>query len=191
MKSREVGRQTSLVLASAAQAASEIQSYDRALRYAILAARDGLLSPASPEAEAQLVRAAHASMLLVRLEGHRGAVLDAALSPDGHRAVTASGDTTARVWNMDTGEALFTLWGHKKAVVSAAFSPDGKRVVTASDDATARVWDVERGEAVALLAGHLDKVRSAIYSTDGRRILTCSADGTARIWDAASGKLIT
>ena len=51
--------------------------------------------------------------------------------------VTASGDNTAKVWDVATGEEVHTLAGHTDWVTSAVFSPDGKLVVTAS-------WDTHR-----------------------------------------------
>ncbi len=64
----------------------------------------------------------------------------AVFSPNGKLVVTASGDNTAKVWDVATGEEVYTLAGHVGPVNSAVFSPDGKLVVTASDDATARTW---------------------------------------------------
>jgi WD40 repeat protein len=74
------------------------------------------------------------------LAGHASTVASAAFSPDGKRVVTASEDSTARLWAADTGQEIAVLKGHSNAVLSAAFSPDGKRVVTASNDNTARLW---------------------------------------------------
>jgi WD40 repeat protein len=68
-------------------------------------------------------------------------VYSGAFSPDGLRIVTASADTTARIWDTATGKEIAVLRGHDDAVYSAAFSPDGLRIVTASADTTARIWD--------------------------------------------------
>lgn len=117
-----------------------------------------------------------------QLKGHQEWVISASFSPDGKRVVTASGDSTARVWDV-SGKQLAELKGHQEWVRSASFSPDGKRVVTASDDKTARVWDVS-GKQLAELKGHQGMVLSASFSPDGKRIVTASNDGTARIWRA-------
>jgi len=56
--------------------------------------------------------------------------------------VTASSDSTARVWEADTGKPVGAPLQHQGMVLAAAFSPDGHRVVTASYDGKVRVWEV-------------------------------------------------
>jgi WD40 repeat protein len=80
---------------------------------------------------------------------YTGSVRSAAISPDGTWVVTASLDSTARVWDAATGRLLASLQGHNFPVHSAVFSPDSKRVVTASDDGTARVWPMNSVEGDA------------------------------------------
>ena len=41
--------------------------------------------------------------------GHEQAVFRAIFSPDGRQLATASGDTTARLWDLDTSTELFAL----------------------------------------------------------------------------------
>jgi WD40 repeat protein len=75
--------------------------------------------------------------------GHNYAVNSAAFSPDGKRIVTASRDTTTRLWDTETGQTIRApLTGHTNWVNSVAFSPEGRLIVTASWDGTARLWEV-------------------------------------------------
>ena len=66
-------------------------------------------------------------------------IMSAVFSPDGSRILTASSDTTARLWDRDGGQ-LATLEGHR-GVRRAVFAPDGKRILTASWDKTVHLWD--------------------------------------------------
>jgi WD40 repeat protein len=56
------------------------------------------------------------------LRGHTDTVWSADFSPDGKRVVTASADTSARLWDVNSGKEAALLKGHTDHVVSAAFS---------------------------------------------------------------------
>lgn len=120
---------------------------------------------------------------------HQGSVVSAAFSPDGTCVVTASNDTTARVWNAATGEPLSPPLEHQGSVVNAVFSADGACVVTASDDGTARVWNATTGKPLSPPLEHRNSVASAAFSPDGSRVVTASADHTARIWGTSGEPL--
>ncbi|MEI9898799.1 MAG: hypothetical protein WDN31_00225 [Hyphomicrobium sp.] len=109
----------------------------------------------------------------------------ATFSPDGAHVLTASSDTTARIWDASSGKILAQL-RHDAIVNRAYFSSDGRRVVTASDDTTAKLWDAETGKELVRI-NHDDKVRDATFSTNGFRVVT--NDGTARVCTpTAAGK---
>ena len=126
----------------------------------------------------------------VVLSGHNDSVTSVRFSPDGTHVVTTSADRTARIWNSQTGELVYTLTGHRDWVRDVSFSPDGAHIVTASDDRTARIWDSKSGEMVHVLDGHWDWGNFARFNPDGSQIVTTGADGIARIWDARSGSLL-
>jgi WD40 repeat protein/serine/threonine protein kinase len=129
-----------------------------------------------------------------------GVVASAAFSPDGKRIVTASWDSSAKIWDAESGKSQLRLdratagklGAHQGFVNSAVFSPDaeGQWILTASDDGTARLWDAATGEVLKTFSGHTGRVRAASFSPDGKRILTASSDKTARLWDADTGKPI-
>jgi hypothetical protein len=116
-----------------------------------------------------------------QLKGHTERVNNANFSPDGKTIVTASWDSTAKVWDT-SGKLLATLTGHTERVYNANFSPDGKTIVTASSDKTAKVWD-SSGKELATLKGHTKAVNNANFSPDGKTIVTASWDKTAKVWE--------
>jgi hypothetical protein len=121
------------------------------------------------------------------LTGHTRAVRSVAISADGRRAVSGSGDRTVRVWDLETGDCAAVLQGHAVSVWGVAVTPDGRRAVSGSDDKTVRVWDLERGTCAAVLKRHTSTVWGVAVTPDGRRAVSGSADKTVRVWDLATG----
>ena len=130
----------------------------------------------------------------VVLKGHAQDVNSAAFSPDGARIVTASDDSTARVWSADGQGEPVVLKGHHRAVTSAAFSTDGDRIFTESNDLTLRVWWGDgRAEMVVsrenntLEIGHNGSTRD-IFRPDGRDVVTYpyGEDGTVWLLDISA-----
>ena len=111
----------------------------------------------------------------VELVGHRDDVLSVELSRDGRRAVTASEDGDARVWDTRTGETSRVISGHFGTVFDASFSPDGRWVVTGGPS-TAGVWNAATGERLYFLQGHGGPVRAAAFASP-TRIVTRGDDG--------------
>lgn len=187
-QTRDVSRQTSLVLASAAEAAANRNEWDRGVRLAVLANRATWLRPAHANARPALSAAADGNAMQLLLAGHASAVVAAEISADGKRVVTASEDKTARLWDAATGQLVGVPMQHQGGVMSASFSADGQRVVTASYDMSARIWDAQTGQPVGAPMSHAGPVRSAAFSADRKRVVTASWDRTARVWDAVTGQ---
>ena len=53
-----------------------------------------------------------------------------------------------KVWDVETGQEMFSLKGHAGLVDGVSFSPDGKQIVSGSHDHTVKVWDVTMSETV-------------------------------------------
>ena len=144
--------------------------------------------PYTVEAEISLRKACSVNTAI--LKGHTYSVNSASFSPDGKQIVSASADSTVRIWDAETGECLQILVGHTGSVYSASFSPDGKWVVSASEDNTDRIWDVHTGQCLQMKEEHTDDVNSASYSSDGKRIVSATWHNTIYILDAKTGQCL-
>ena len=106
---------------------------------------------------------------------------DAMFSPDGRWLVTASHDkqTSAKIWNVETGELKFSLapTGHKTA--SVVYSPDGRLIATTNDKGI-NLWDAETGELLSTLG---DARYPVAFSQDGRTMVTGARNDTALLWE--------
>ena len=142
------------------------QAAEKAPRFSLWPLRANLTPPGGP---------------LIRIfEGHNGAVLGVAITPDGRRVVSASGDSTLRVWDLESGQSLRTIQDHSDGVNGVAITPDGRRTVSASDDNTLRVWDLESGRELALHAADGPPDCCAV-SLDGRTIVAGESSGRVHL----------
>jgi Flp pilus assembly protein TadD len=107
-----------------------------------------------------------------------------AFSPDGRRLAVACADSTVHVWEVASGDEVFTLRGHRQEVTSVAYSPDGRRIAAAGWDQTIKLWDAATGDEVFTLRGHTGGVLGLAFTPDGFRLLSTGADCMVRAWDA-------
>jgi serine/threonine protein kinase len=121
---------------------------------------------------------------------HTEEVTDARFSGDGSQIITASADTTAKLWDTADGKPLITFVGHAAKVNSAMLCPSQKRALTTSEDKTARLWDSSSGELVRIIVGHEREISCAQFSPDGKTFATASWDKTAKLWDSETGELL-
>ncbi|WP_395649381.1 AAA-like domain-containing protein [Planktothrix agardhii] len=124
-----------------------------------------------------------------QLTGHSNEVTGVAFSPGGEYLATASGDKTAKLWNLQ-GEELITFTGHSYGLRAVAFSPGGEFLATASGDNTAKLWTLQ-GEELITFRGHSNQVTAVAFSPGGEFLATASGDNTAKLWSLQGEELIT
>jgi len=121
-----------------------------------------------------------------------------AATPDGKRAVTASGLTRMIfVWDLDSGEHIHQLFnGEGSRKCSLALSPDGRYAVSGGDNGDVILWDVEKGIDVFQFKHFTINTKEVNYwqnpglmiydvsfFNNGRNIMSAGGEGMIKIWD--------
>jgi WD40 repeat protein len=134
---------------------------------------------------ATICRTADASTVS-EINGHRDAIYDAELNPDGKLLATCSYDRLINLWDVASGKLVRSLTGHNGAVYDLAFSPDGEILASASADATVKIWNVQSGERLDTL-GQPEGEQSAVgFAPDLTSIVAGGGDRQLRLWKLLS-----
>jgi len=121
------------------------------------------------------------------LHGHRMPVTKVLFHPVFSVVVSASEDSTIKVWDYEAGQFERTLKGHTDAVQDLAFNGDGTMLASCSADLSIKLWDFEQSTCVKTLNGHDHNVSCVIFLPSGNALLSCSRDKSIKMWDIASG----
>ena len=125
------------------------------------------------------------------LSGHTGEITYVTYSADGKQVLSLSRDSTARIWDVETGKISKVLKGYNGAVRAAVFLEDTLQIKTYADDHNIKIWDLETGlEASSKNLLPMDeRVISAAFSPDGSR-LALGLKARAEVYDANNGELL-
>jgi WD40 repeat protein len=82
------------------------------------------------------------NQLIQSYSAHNGAVTRIAWHPSGNFMLTASLDSTLKIWDVREGQLFYTLHGHEGAVYDCCFSPAGDFFASAGCDE--QVWTPEK-----------------------------------------------
>jgi predicted nucleic acid-binding Zn-ribbon protein len=112
------------------------------------------------------------------LNGHTLDVNCIQFLPNG-RLLSASNDTTIRIWDVDSGECYLSLTGHNDWVRSLEII-DEKTIISGGDDGTVRAWDIDTGKQTRVITRDIGWVYD-IVALSPHYIMTASKDGKVRI----------
>lgn len=97
--------------------------------------------------------------------------------------VSGSADHTLKVWSLETGQCLRTLFGHTHAIGSLAY--DKLRLVSSSFDGSVKLWDIQSGDPMyTLQTGQEGHAATAVAISD-TKVVTAFDHGQIKIWDFA------
>lgn len=189
LQTQGVSRQTSLVLAGAAETALDQQASATGLRLALLASEHSWLHPAHAVALPVLSRAVQTHTLRRRFD-HRDRGMMPVFSPDGSRVLVAEGDQVL-IRDVETGASLGAPLPQAERPAEAVFSPDGARVLIVNAELSgrdwqAKLWDARSGRLLAASPRLPGRFWRLFLNHHGDRLLTVLDADQAQLWDLAT-----
>ncbi|MEM1296300.1 MAG: TIR domain-containing protein, partial [Verrucomicrobiota bacterium] len=109
-------------------------------------------------------------------------------SPNGELALTASEDTTAKLWELATGNLIHT-YAHDHEVHCARFTPDGQLVATVGFDQQLKLWEVESGRNLGNRE-QKNRPHCLAISPDGKQLVIVGIEMPVEVRDFQSGGLL-
>ena len=118
------------------------------------------------------------------LAGHDGYISSCRFVNEG-TIVTASGDSTCMLWDVELGQNKQVFADHESDVMSLSMLPsvDPNVFVSGSCDSMAKVWDIRTGKCTMTLRGHESDINSICMFPDGKAFGTGSDDSSCKLFD--------
>ncbi len=117
-------------------------------------------------------------------------VLDLAYRPGANELAVASADSSIRIVNTETLEAVKTIASHADWVTAVAWSDDGSRLASASRDRSAKVYEGKTGELIASYLGHGAAVHGVSILADNKQVVSVGTDNKLHRWDVEGAKKV-
>jgi F-box and WD-40 domain protein 1/11 len=123
----------------------------------------------------------------------------------GNYVVSASGDGTMILWDVESCSRVRTFSGHDKGLACVEFKVctfwlvpfisflnyqfQGDTIISGSNDRKIKVWSASSGECLLTLPGHELLVRALAYDAVSRRLVSASYDRTIKVWEFGEGRV--
>lgn len=118
---------------------------------------------------------------------HSGKIYDFAMMTHENLLVSASHDTTLKLFDLSNYSLKNTYKGHTYPVYCVTTSTDGCYIASGSYDISAYLWAVDRKNSLRICAGHYQEVTSIDFHPNSMYFFTGSADKAVRMWTIKDG----
>lgn len=103
---------------------------------------------------------------ILALTGHKQTVTDLKCQEADPQIITASSDSTIKLWDLAAGKTMTTLTHHKKSVRALALNPNSFSFASASPD-NIKQWKCPNGDFIQNLVGHRTIINTMACNQDG------------------------
>jgi WD40 repeat protein len=117
--------------------------------------------------------------------GHRDWIQALAVTHNGKRVVSGSGDGVVKIWDLTQEKEVWSLVGHEGGIYDLAITPDDVHLISACGDGSLKIWDITKGTEVQNFRGHVGMLRAVVAAKDGK-IVSASDDGTVKVWNISN-----
>lgn len=119
--------------------------------------------------------------------GHTSAITSLSLQYDELYFLSASVDSTIRLWCIRTRTCLAVYQAHLNTVWKIKFNPKGYYFASGSSDCTAKLWTLDRVSPVRLFIGHIADVTLVDFLVNCLFLVSSGLDNRIIFWEIASG----
>ena len=122
-----------------------------------------------------IIKDVNTNLIKFTLLGHDNPIISISWSPDGSKIASCSFDGSLKLWNVNTGDEIRTMYGE---ILNYFWSPDGSKIFCNNS-----IFDADTGIEIC----NFDSINlnSICWSPDGSRIISDNI-----IWDTYSGSKI-
>jgi WD40 repeat protein len=129
----------------------------------------------------------YAKIQVARMEEHKDILTSLELTDD-KRLISASGDKTICIWDLNNYKLIKTLQGHTEGVQCLKILKDGT-LASGSFDDTIKIWDLKNYTCIKTLKGHTGHVYSLNQLPDGK-LISGASDWSLIAWDLEKGEQV-
>ena len=124
------------------------------------------------------------------MHGHTGIVSSVDMDPEMKMIISASRDSTIKIWSAETGNLIQSINAHNGPVLDVKINPVAKQFASCGDDSTIKIWDLNTFGLLKTLKKDMKKLNSISYHYSGAYVACGGDKNNIYLWDLKSDSVI-